>query len=37
MKRKFNFVNITDGANNELVDVNHTTIFSYYNSNVAVE
>ena len=37
MKRKFNFVNIADGANNQLVDVTRTTIFCDYDSNAAVE
>ena len=37
MKRKFNSVNISGGANNELVDVTRNTIFSAYDSNDVAE
>ena len=37
MKRKFNFVNIAGGSNNELVDFTRTTIFSDYDRNADAE
>ena len=37
MKRKFNSVNISGGANNGLVDVTRNTIFSAYDSNDVTE
>ena len=36
-KQKFDFVKISGGANNELVDLTCTNIFSDYDSNISAE
>ena len=37
IKQKFDFVKISGGANNELVDLTCTNIFSDYDSNISAE